>query len=216
MMEVTYTNKHHKTVSTRQIEFLDYYIKLSFKRGGLKIRETYDNQELVDLEYFIHADEQENIILDELGKKSSIDEIEIITTNILGNKYVAETIKVFKDKQVVEIYKKLFFNTEEYRLLGRQDYLCIQSIDLNTGLPDLADTQKYFYFYELEEKGQVPYLEAYYNEDGSLGGLDHFEVSDSHDSKDGRTQYTPDEALIFRDLLPENPDYYMNATFEPI
>lgn len=211
-MEIKHTNYSDIEISSSQTSGLRTFNRVQVESGKVKVKETYTNQELVEITYFI---ENENEIVNRYSNKPKFWLI-LSKRQTYGN-YVAEESSLYKDGELLEKYKRLFIKSEDYFLLAKANssYLCHQPLDLNNNQPILSETDKQYYYHDQEEDGFIPHFEADYDEDGNISIITHYDVYDIDDHKGGRTIYGAEDAAKFRFLLPENPDYFLDATFEP-
>lgn len=215
MMRVKYTNGNDSEISESQTLSLRIFNKLYIKDNKTKIKETFQNGELIRLTYFYQEGENENDLIAKYSFTPKFWMI-LVTRSSFGD-YVIEECNVYKENELLEKYRRLSIVSEDFYLLAKSNYsnICHQPIDLGSGMPIISQTTKFYYFIDEEEEGFVPYFKATYNESGGIALITHFDVYDLDDHKGGRTLYGAEDAAKFRFLLPENPDYFLDATFEP-
>lgn len=215
-MDIIYTNISGQIITEAQSKSLDFFYKIILYQEKIFEKYEFRNSILRRVTHYLKDEEIEIDVVARLNDLSLKNWVIIIKRNSTFNNYIVEDRTIYKDKIVIGKNRRLYIENENYYLIaGEIGLICTQSIDLSNGESITVETTKFYYFMEEEEDGFVPHFKATYNEEGSVSLITYYDVYDLDDHKGGRTIYGAEDAAKFRFLLPENPDYYLDATFEP-
>lgn len=151
---IEYRNELGKTVTNQQLTMLEKYVKILKINSVIKKEETFNNGKISVVDYIKDSTESLSEIL-----SSYPNDIPIHINNhfeIFGN-YKMKYFESYKDGI---IYQKVcsLYNINDIIILT-------QNIDLNSNLPIINSTKKYFHFNEDE------YYEFSYHDNGNLIGM---------------------------------------------
>ena len=190
-MTIEYANVDMEPISLEQLELVTEYFKLYKVDGLLKKIESYDNNQLEDIEYYI----SENESIDDVFMEAGTNSLEIVT-NLAYNQYTIKTITYYNNGAVVATDKELLY---------KGMILCFSELNA-IGEANLLFSRKYFY----DENGEEQFNFSY-NEDGSLRSFYGFSYPFSEFNQ---SLPATDISTYFPNFLLDNP-YYLNFDFLP-
>ncbi|WP_337966063.1 hypothetical protein [uncultured Flavobacterium sp.] len=204
----TYHNINDEKISSQELSSLSEYYKVFSENEIILKKEFYIDHILKHISHYKNAEESEN---------------DIITIYSTSNVFYSIIEKINLSNHVLEIHKEysgtVLTSHSRYLYNNTNDLICIENIDLLTGLPKFKETEKYFYDFEKDD--YFPIITASFNEDSSLDIIQYDSYRfDGQDeiifSEDGVPGISDLPTLKKRlALSTQEMNYYLTAILEP-
>ncbi|MBN2746084.1 MAG: hypothetical protein JXR34_05100 [Bacteroidales bacterium] len=203
--EIYYENRYNVSITEQQLVSMDVFKKITTVDGIIKKIESYKNNIITGIEYYLDDGEDETTVLGGLVILVS-NSVSIIERETYLN-YRIERIKVFFNSSL-KFKSNLLFDSNN-------NLVCEEEIDISTDQPIYNQTEKTLY-----DSNNEKILGFDYNADGSIEKIWGIMVEDRLIYKDLGSVW-PEQSLsaekiddYFPTLLSNNP-YYSDATFLP-
>lgn len=186
-------------VSAQQVELLNEYkdVLIDPNTNEVKSEFHYEDGQLSFILYTLASNENEQLKISEL--QSEVEHFATLT-------------RITSGTDVIETEKEYWGSTLNWktRYLVRFGYrICWEPIDLVTGVPNAAQTRK-FYF---DDEG-IELLEASYHADTSLRQIIYKPFGDDNAGQDW--EYYDQSTFTELELIfPESISYYLTASLDP-
>jgi len=202
---IKYVNRYDIEITEQQLESMDVFKKITTVDGIIKEIESYKNNKITDIEYYLDDGEDGTTVLGGLAILVS-NSVSIFERETYLN-YRIERIKVFFNNNL-KFKSNLLFDSNN-------NLICDEEIDISTDQPIYNKTAKTLY-----DSNNENILGFDYNADGSIEKIWGIMVEDKLIYKDLGSVW-PEQSLssekiddYFPTLLSNNP-YYSDATFLP-
>lgn len=208
-MTIEYQNINEEKVTPEQLNSLSEYYKVFYEDQLIIKKEFFINNVLVHICHYKSGTQSESDIK---SMYNSQDIFYSINEKINLNNHVIEIVKEYSGNTLRSHFRFLYDLSNN--VIGEEN------IDLFTGLPEFAKTEKYYYDFEKDDC--FPILTASYYDDGSLDIIQYDsyrfdgqdEVIFAEDGISGINDLETLKKII--GFSSDQMNYYLTARLEPI